>query len=85
MHYTVELNPSARRDFANLHGSIAERVERALHDLEENPRPPGCKKLVGQERLYRIRVGDYRVIYEIHDERVRVFVIRIRHRRDVYR
>ena len=53
--------------------------------LADNPRPRGVEKLEGRENRYRIRVGDYRVIYEIHDEVLLVLVVRIGHRREVYR
>ncbi len=56
----------------------------ALRALEENPRPPGVKKLRGRENEWRIRVGDYRIVYEIHDRILLVIVIRIRHRSKAY-
>ena len=55
----------------------------AIEALES--RPAGCKKLVGSEHTYRLRIGDYRVVYDIHDAMLIVLVVRIRHRRDVYR
>ena len=57
----------------------------AIEDLADDPMPVGCKKLVGSEHTYRIRVGDYRIVYDIQNANLTVFVIRIRHRRDVYR
>lgn len=57
----------------------------AIEALEMNPRPNGCVKLAGDENLYRIRVGKYRIVYEIHDLILVVTVIKVRHRRDVYR
>ena len=53
--------------------------------LAANPRPKGVKKLSGPDDLYRIRVGDYRIVYQIHDDRLIVLVVRIGHRKDVYR
>mgnify|MGYP001580816136 FL=1 len=53
--------------------------------LAATPRPKGVKKLTGTDDLYRIRVGDYRIVYQIHDDRLIVLVVRIGHRRDVYR
>lgn len=64
---------------------IQHRLDPALLALADNPRPPGCKKLQGREETYRIRVGDYRVIYRVEDDRLIVLVIEIGHRRDVYR
>lgn len=57
----------------------------AIEALEENPRPSGCVKLAGDENLYRIRVGDYRIVYEIRDSVLIVTIIKVRHRREVYR
>jgi len=57
----------------------------AIEALETNPRPAGCVKLSGEKDIYRIRVGDYRILYEIRDTVLIVTVIRIRHRREVYR
>jgi mRNA interferase RelE/StbE len=54
-------------------------------ELEDNPRPPGCKKLVGEENAWRIRVGNYRVLYEIKDRVLIVHVVEIGHRKDVYK
>ena len=59
------------------------RILRRIQQLADDPRPDGCKKLSGQER-YRIRQGDYRILYEIEDQRLIVVIVRIGHRRDVY-
>ena len=64
---------------------MIKRVDTRILALAENPRPPGVEKLVGPESFYRVRVGDYRIIYQIEDDRFIVLVIRIRHRREVYR
>jgi mRNA interferase RelE/StbE len=56
-----------------------------IESLESDPRPSGCKKLVGSEHTYRIRIGDYRVVYELRDDKLIVLDVRVRHRRDVYR
>lgn len=58
---------------------------RKIQELEENPRPFGLKKLVAEENLYRIRVGDYRIIYQIQDKILLILVIKIGHRKDIYR
>ena len=57
----------------------------AMESLADDPMPVGGKKLVGSDHTYRIRVGDYRIVYDIQNARLIVFVIRVRHRRDVYR
>jgi mRNA interferase RelE/StbE len=61
------------------------RIVGAMRDLAENPRPPGCRKLVGGEGDWRLRVGDYRVLYEINDMRKVVRVLHVKHRREAYR
>lgn len=57
----------------------------AIDDLANDPRPTGCVKLAGEEALYRVRVGDYRILYQIHDRALLVVVIEIGHRREIYR
>jgi len=83
--YSVELRPSARRELLKLPQRDRVRLIRAMDSLSHTPRPPGVKKLIGLENLYRIRVGDYRVVYQIQDDRLVVLVVRIGHRKDVYR
>jgi mRNA interferase RelE/StbE len=85
MNYAVELSPAAARQLERLPSAAQRRIVAALFDLETNPRPPGVVKLAGDANLWRIRVGDYRVVYEIHDGRLLVLVVRIGHRKDVYR
>ncbi|MHA4811646.1 type II toxin-antitoxin system RelE family toxin [Flavitalea flava] len=63
--------------------AVATRIEDKMMELEQDPRPPGCKKLKGRPG-YRVRIGDYRVIYNIEDNILTVFVLTIGHRRDVY-
>ena len=81
--YTVLILPSAQKQLNKLPNAIATRIEDKTLELEQDPRPPGCKKLKGRD-AYRIRIGDYRVIYEINDGRLIVTVITIGHRREVY-
>jgi mRNA interferase RelE/StbE len=83
--YRVLLERSAERDLGRLSSEVHDRIIRAIQGLANNPRPPGCRKLVGGKNDWRIRVGDYRVIYEIADEIRIVRVNRVRHRREVYR
>ena len=85
MSYTIALKPRARRDLAKLPKTIAERMAQAIDGLASEPRPSGCKKLASKENLWRIRVGDYRVVYTIEDARRLVVVVTLGHRRDVYR
>lgn len=85
MAYRVELSPSARRDLRGFDSVTRERILRALIKLETQQRPPGAKKLAGEDVLWRIRVGDYRVVYEIRDRILVVLIVRVAHRREVYR
>jgi mRNA interferase RelE/StbE len=81
--YTVLILPSAEKLLNKLPNAIATRIEDKMMELEQDPRPPGCKKLSGRY-AWRIRIGDYRVIYEINDGQLLVTVITIGHRREVY-
>ena len=83
--YRVLLEGAAEKDLRRLSPDIHDRVIAAIQGLASNPRPPGCRKLAGSKHDWRIRVGDYRVIYEIADEIRIVRVNRVRHRRDAYR
>lgn len=85
MAYTVQIAPAAERQLAKLDRPIRARLAEAIDKLAANPRPAGVKKLVGEENAWRIRVGDYRIVYEIHDRRLVVLIIGIGHRGDVYR
>lgn len=83
--YRVELKPSARKDLDRLTGDAWERIKEKLLALRDDPRPPGCTKLAGNEGAWRVRVGDWRVIYDIDDASRVVTVLRVKHRRDGYR
>lgn len=84
MSYALAILPRALKELARLPTGTHEAVRDAIWALGENPRPPGCTKLVGRE-AWRIRVGVYRVIYEIDDGPRAVIVLHVGHRRDVYR
>lgn len=84
MPYRVDIAPGALRDLARLPRHVRPRVSAAIDALEVNPRPPGVRKMRGADLRYRIRVGDYRVIYEIHDNVLLVLVVQVGNRRDVY-
>ncbi len=83
--YRVLLERAAEKDLARLSSAIHDRVIVAIQALARNPRPSGCRKLAAGQNNWRIRVGDYRVVYEIADEIRVVRVNRVRHRREVYR
>ena len=81
--YRVLLTKKAAKQLDKLADDIAESVIDAIEKLSENPRPPGCKKLKGRD-AYRIRKGNYRVIYNVFDEELIVDIIAIGHRRGIY-
>jgi mRNA interferase RelE/StbE len=83
--YQVRLLVTARRQLLRVPTRIRSRIGDAIRALAADPRPPGCKKLAASADYFRIRVGDYRVLYEFRDRDVLVLVIKIGHRRDVYR
>ena len=84
MSYAISILRRAQRELASLPPQSYERTKESILTLDEEPRPRGCQKLAGREG-WRIRVGDYRVIYEIDDDRRTVTVLHVGHRRDIYR
>lgn len=84
MSYIVHIPRSAERELDGLHPIIYNRILKKLLSLEDNPRPRGVRKLSGREE-YRVRVGDYRVLYFVDDRKQTVIVSSVGHRRDVYR
>ena len=84
MRYRVILPKSVQKELDRLPGDVEKRVMARLRALESNPRPADVKKLKGRP-AWRVRVGDYRTIYEVHDRELLVIVITVGHRRDVYR
>ena len=82
---SVEIARRAIRSIAGLPPKEQRRIRAAIDLLAEEPRPPGCVALSGEESVYRVRVGDYRILYEVIDGRLVIHVIRVGHRRDVYR
>ena len=85
MPYRLEFVSSASREFLALPAAVRERIDKRLVGLKENPRPSGVKSLRGQEGLWRIRVGGYRVVYQIDDGLRLVTITRVRSRASVYR
>lgn len=84
MSYRIFVLPKAQRQVKALPLPVQQRINKAVKALRENPRPPGAKKLRYTEDLYRIRVGDYRVIYGVGDDLLLIIVVTAGHRRDVY-
>lgn len=83
-NYAVEVKPPARKELEALPDNVLSRVMYKLEALAGNPRPVGCKKLKGYKNQWRIRAGDWRVVYMIDDAAKVVSVTRIAHRREVY-
>ena len=84
MVYRLEVSHTAHRQIRRLPGQTQERANKAIARLAENPRPPGVKKLTAREG-YRVRVGDYRILYQIDDDAKLVVIFRVMARGDVYR
>lgn len=85
MNYQVVLNKTTKRDLHHLDEVWQRQIVKHLQTLVATPRPAGVTKLRGTENQWRIRVGDYRIIYEIDDDKRVVTILRIGHRREVYR
>ncbi|MCP9860809.1 MULTISPECIES: type II toxin-antitoxin system RelE/ParE family toxin [unclassified Cyanobium] len=83
--YEIRLARRALRSLSGLQQRDQQRVASVIDLLADNPRPPGCIALQGETGVYRVRVGDYRIVYEVMDQILIVQVVRIGHRRDVYR
>ena len=83
--YRLDFKPSAEKSLAKLPTDLQKRIVRAVELLAENPRPHRVVKMEGDENLWRIRVGDFRIVYEIHDSVLLVMVLRVGHRREAYR
>lgn len=83
--YSLEIKHSAQRELDALDNAVFARIDRKILALADNPRPPGCKKLTGYKDQWRVRVGDWRVIYLIDDEANLVTITRVAHRREVYK
>ena len=82
--YRVEVARRVIKSIAGLPRNQQRRIQAAIDLLAEEPRPPNCVALTGEESVYRVRVGDYRILYEVIDERLVIHVIRVGHCRDVY-
>jgi mRNA interferase RelE/StbE len=83
--YEIEWRPSTRRDLRRIPPEMIRRIVQAVENLSSNPHPSGAVKLSGSDSAWRIRVSDYRIIYQIENARLVIEVIKIGHRRDIYR
>lgn len=82
--YEIKFARTATKELRSLPSQIVQRIAGKIDQLAKDPRPKNCRKLQGYENLWRIRIGDYRVVYEISDQIKVIEVRRVRHRRDVY-
>ena len=82
--YEVTVLPSAQKEITKLPKQVQGKILKALISLSENPRPEGCKKFVGTNS-WRFRIGEYRIVYSIVDNILTIEIIRVAHRKDVYR
>ncbi|WP_309343711.1 type II toxin-antitoxin system RelE family toxin [Actinomyces oris] len=85
MTYQIQFSPAAARQLRKLDGRTQRRIQAVVELLAQEPRPAGAKKLVGGHGEWRVRTGNYRIIYEIDDGVLVVLVLAVGHRRDVYR
>jgi mRNA interferase RelE/StbE len=83
--FRIEWKKSTRKDIRKLPASTGVRIVEAVEDLAKNPFPHGVEKLTGSQHAYRIRLGDYRIVYEVVVELKLIEIQRVRHRKDVYR
>jgi len=83
--YEVFLEHRAEKDLGKFQDDLHHRIIAEIKSLKENPRPQGSRKIVGVENAWRIRIGDYRVLYEIDEKKKSIFIMRVRHRREAYR
>ncbi|MEL6927379.1 MAG: type II toxin-antitoxin system RelE/ParE family toxin [Cyanobacteria bacterium J06600_6] len=83
--YTIKFDRKVKKDFRSIPIQDIKRIKSAIQDLCNDPRPNGCTKLKGSNDYYRIRVGSYRIVYSIEDKNLLVLVVRVGHRRDIYR
>lgn len=85
MPYTIEFARSALRDFKALDRAVQRRVATRIDSLAANPFPPGVKRLQGDPDVFRVRAGDYRIVYRVDGKRLTILILKIGHRREVYR
>ena len=85
MAYAIDFVPSAKRELQKLPREVQLKLNQRIDSLSLDPRPRGSKKLKGGDELWRIRMGDYRVVYEVRDKVLLVLVVRVARRREVYR
>ena len=85
MAYNIVVTHPARKQLLKLPDTIATRIEKVIDKLADNPRPNGTEALKGMADTYRLRVADYRVVYTVQDDAVLILILKVAHRREVYR
>lgn len=85
MNYTVIIKRSAQKQIGKIPAIYINKIKTAILNLADDPRPPGCTKLTGSNNIFRIRVGVYRIVYEVSDNILTVYVFDVDHRKQVYR
>jgi mRNA interferase RelE/StbE len=85
MAYTIIIKKSAQKQILSIPEPYLSAIEKAIIALENTARPAGCKKLTGSKNVYRIRVGVYRIVYEIHDKVLTIFIFDVDYRKQVYK
>ena len=83
VNYKIEIKKSAAKEISKLPKEAVKRIVEKIQTLSDEPRPNGCKKLSGDEK-YRIRVGVYRILYSITDEKLVIFIVKVGHRKEIY-
>ena len=83
--YRIEFSHRAAKAYRVLPEDMRRRIEPKIDALADHPRPHGARKIEGEETAYRVRVGDYRILYEVHDRPLLILIMNVGHRREVYR
>ena len=83
--YRIEFSYRAAKAYRTLPEDVRRRIEPKIDALAEHPRPHGARKIEGEQTAYRVRVGDYRILYEVHDRPLLILIMNVGHRREVYR
>ena len=84
VEYSIYFRESVEKDLKSVPGNDTRKILNRIKSLVKNPRPSGCEKLTGQER-YRVRQGHYRIVYSIQDKEATVWIVKVGHRKDIYR
>ena len=85
LKFNITWQPSSKRNFKKLSRDVQKKITIKLDELTTNPRPVGCKKLAIRKNLFRIRIGDYRIIYSVYDTELIIMVLEVGHRQNLYR